>query len=252
MHRRAFLRSAVFASLAAPGCNLLDVTPEYLDSSPRLKARAGTGPFQGASIGLQQSLGLSAGRDGILWVPTGYTPATPAPLLVLLHGATGLSTNWFGSYGTRANARGLIIVAPDSRAFTWDAIHGDFGADVAFIDAALTATFQKVAVDPNRIAIGGFSDGASYALALGTANGDLFSRIVAYSPGFVPAAERVGKPKLFVSHGLSDTVLPINGASRVIVPRFLADGYDVTYREFEGGHEVPAVISDQALDWLFL
>jgi predicted esterase len=249
MHRRAFLRSAFAASIVAPGCNLLDVGSQDDQGSAKLRARPGSGPFASTTIG-RQPLGLRAGRDGILWVPVGYSSGSPAPLVVLLHGAGGLSSNWFGSYGTRADATGFVLLAPDSRASSWDAIRGGFGPDVSFIDQALADVFQRVAIDANRIAIAGFSDGASYALSLGLANGDLFSRIVAFSPGFVSDAPLVGKPKVFVSHGESDSILPISSTSRVIVPRMLTAGYDVTYREFAGGHEVPAAISDQAMDWL--
>jgi predicted esterase len=35
----------------------------------------------------------------------------------------------------------------------------------------------------------------------------------------------------------------------LIVPELRNAGYDVTYREFDGGHEVPAEISEEALDW---
>jgi phospholipase/carboxylesterase len=34
-----------------------------------------------------------------------------------------------------------------------------------------------------------------------------------------------------------------------IVPTLRRAGYDVTYREFEGYHEVPSEISETALDW---
>jgi predicted esterase len=34
------------------------------------------------------------------------------------------------------------------------------------------------------LAVSGFSDGASYALSIGPANGDLFTHVMAFSPGF--------------------------------------------------------------------
>jgi phospholipase/carboxylesterase len=58
------------------------------------------------------------------------------------------------------------LLAPDSRDRTWDVILSSFGPDVDYIDRALGSTFQRYAIDPDRIAIGGFSDGASYALPL--------------------------------------------------------------------------------------
>ncbi len=59
------------------------------------------------------------------------------------------------------------------------------------------------------MALAGFSDGASYALGLGLANGGLLPRIVALLAGFLPPGPRHGKPPVFVSHGVADDVLPI-------------------------------------------
>jgi predicted esterase len=143
-----------------------------------------------------------------------------------------------------------VVLVPDSRGSTWDAIRGDFGPDVAFLDSALTLVFRQVPIDATRIAIGGFSDGASYALGLGMANGDLFSRIVAFSPGFAPPAERVGRPRILITHGTADRILPIARTSRPLVPQLRRRGYDVTYTEFAGGHTLAESIVDQAAEWL--
>jgi predicted esterase len=107
-----------------------------------------------------------------------------------------------------------------------------------------------VPVDPARIAVGGFSDGASYALSLGLANGDLFPRVIAFSPGFVVSAAVHGHPRFFVSHGTADPILPIDECSRVIVPRLRSMGYDVTFREFDGRHEVPADVAQAGMRWM--
>ncbi len=78
----------------------------------------------------------------------------------------------------------------------------------------------------------------------------LFSRIIAFSPGFIPGGPRRGAPAVFVSHGRSDDVLPVQVTARKIVPALESDGYRVTYREFDGGHEVPPRIARQAVAWL--
>jgi phospholipase/carboxylesterase len=148
-----------------------------------------------------------------------------------------------------ADEFGVPVLAPDSRGRTWDVILGGFGADVEFINAALTYGFERLAVDPARIGIGGFSDGASYALSLGMANGDLFTHVLAFSPGFIARAGQRGKPRVFISHGTRDEVLPIDRTSRSIVPDLERRGYDVTYREYNGPHTVPADLAREAFGW---
>jgi phospholipase/carboxylesterase len=126
---------------------------------------------------------------------------------------------------------------------------GGYGPDVAAIDGALEQTFSRYAVDPARVAVAGYSDGASYALSLGVANGDLFTHILAFSPGFMAPAVQTGSPRIFVSHGTRDRWLPIERCSRRIVPQLERAGYEVRYREFEGGHVVPPEIGREAAVW---
>jgi phospholipase/carboxylesterase len=195
-------------------------------------------------------LGLASGeRDGLVQMPA-MPPPGPVPLLLFLHGATQNGAGMLRRIGAAADQAGVAVLAPDSRDTTWDAIRGRFGDDVAFLNRALERVFARLPVDPARLAIGGFSDGASYALSLGMANGDLFSRILAFSPGFVLSTATQGRPRIFVSHGLADQILPIDQCSRIIVPRLRAMGYDVTFREFEGRHEMPPQIVRDALGWI--
>ncbi|MGY1780069.1 alpha/beta hydrolase [Geodermatophilus sp. SYSU D01036] len=195
------------------------------------------------------ALGLEETRDPLLHVPAGGV-AGPATLVVVLHGAGGNAEAGLGLLRSPADERGLVLLAPASRGSTWDAVQRGFGPDVAGIDRALTAVLRRVPVDPGRVAVAGFSDGASYALGLGLANGRLLRRVVAFSPGSVPPATRTGQPPVFVSHGTGDEVLPVERTSREIVPALRADGYDVTYREFDGGHGVPPDVAREAVDWL--
>ena len=213
----------------------------------RLLARP-TQPTGTAPSGLQP-LGLSTKRDGLLYVPKNYQASQPAPLVVMLHGAGGDAPGGLSPFQNLADATGLILLAPASRGRTWDVLVGGYGPDIALIDQALAQTFSRYAVDPTRIAIEGFSDGASYALSVGITNGDLFSHVIAFSPGFMAPASQVGQPRLFISHGTQDSVLPIDPCSRKIVPQLQRAGYDVVYREFDGPHTIPPAIIDSALEW---
>jgi phospholipase/carboxylesterase len=199
-------------------------------------------------------LGLGEGRgrnerDGLLYVPDGYDPERPAPLALLFHGAGAEARQALGYLRGAADAAGLLILAPDSRGRTWDLVLGRFGPDVALVDRALAETFRRYAVDPGRLAVGGFSDGASYALSLGLTNGDLFSHVVAFSPGFMAPAEPRGRPCVFVSHGTEDPVLPVERCSRRLVSELRRGGYDTTYQEFDGGHEIAPAVALEAAAW---
>lgn len=195
-------------------------------------------------------LGLGGKRDGILYVPKGYRADQPAPLVVMLHGAGGNARNSLGSWQKLADDAGLLLLVPESRGSSWDIIVDDgYGPDVAFIDRALAYVFERYAVNPERIVVSGFSDGASYALSLGVTNGDLFSHVVAFSPGFLAPATQRGEPAIFISHGVKDEVLRIGPCSRRIVPMLQRAGYEVRYREFDGPHTLPADIVREALTW---
>jgi phospholipase/carboxylesterase len=244
--RRQFTVTAgcSLASIAFAGCGSEVGSAQGQDG--RIAARPRTGVATTLKTG---PLGLGgADRDGVIQMPSS-APAGKLPLLVFLHGATQNGRTMLNRIGPAADQAGVVVFAPDSRGRTWDGITGGFGADVAFLQRALDFVFARVDVDPARLAIGGFSDGASYALTLGIANGDLFARVVACSPGFVLPVARNGRPRFFVSHGTSDQILPIDECSRMIVPRLKAAGYDVTYREFDGRHEIPAAIATEALGW---
>lgn len=188
-----------------------------------------------------RALGLGESRDATLHLPR--DTSRPLPLLVLLHGAGGSGAGILRRLSLFSDDAGLAVLSPDSRGSTWDAIRGGFGPDVTFINRALTRVFETVAVDPARIAVGGFSDGASYAISLGLQNGNLFRHVLAYSPGFFVGGPAQGRPRFFISHGTADQILPIHRCSRVIVPALKQQGYDVTFRQFDGGHEIPPDIA---------
>jgi phospholipase/carboxylesterase len=217
----------------------------------RFRPRAATTSGHAAGEGRDEPLGVGGERDGVLYVPDTAGPG--APVLVFLHGATGSGRRHLRAVLAAADRYGVVLVAPDSRdPATWDLIaEGRFGPDVVFLDQVLDTIADQLDldVDAARLAIGGVSDGASYALALGLSNGDIFSTVLAFSPGFLVAPEPAGQPRIFVSHGTADPILPIDACSRSFVPVLRQAGYDVRFHEFDGGHTVPPPISDEAMRW---
>lgn len=192
---------------------------------------------------------LRSGGTGLLHIP-GNAPEGPLPFVVLLHGAGARAHNGLALLSSSAVSDPLVLLAPQARARTWDGVGGAFGPDVETIDDLLAVAFARVEADPTRLAIGGFSDGASYALSLGVANGHLFTHVLAFSPGFVNLDPADNPPCIFISHGRDDPVLPLERCSGRIAPALRAAGCKVDVCEFAGGHEVPAQARAQAVRWL--
>jgi predicted esterase len=159
----------------------------------------------------------------------------------------------------RVVCRRRIIPAPESPGQSWGTGPKNWGYDYVAINRALEEAFARCAIDRNRLAIAGFSDGASYALSLGLANGDVFGYVIAFSPGFIVRAHARGRlgnnnevqiPRVYIAHGTGDNVLPIASTSRVFVSSLRKNGYDVEFREFSGGHHVSHQVAEQAMTWL--
>lgn len=248
--RRDFVRALAVGAGTLLGCNSESIFGEPGGGSARFTARPGM-PTGSVSPGLIP-LGLSPSRDGLLYVPASYVAGTPTPFLLALHGAGSTAEGPIGLMSRYADSHGFLLLSVDSSGLTWDAITYRYSYDVTFIDFALQKAFERCSVNPARIVVSGFSDGASYALGLGLANGDLFSRVVAFSPGFIPPSDTAptGRPEFFVSHGLQDPILPIDRASRRIVTDLRDDGHTVEFVEFAGGHTIPNAIALAGVTWM--
>ena len=246
--RDAISRLAAGAAGIVTACSIGDATVPPPVSDGHLTARPGVAGMLPSS-GLHR-LFVAETRDAILYIPPGLSPTEPLPLVVALHGDPGSAELAIGWFRGLADEMGFLLMAPASRDHTWDAVIDVYDWDVPVIDRALETTFATCRVDPARIGLVGFSDGGTYSIALGLSNGDLFRRLVSFSPGFLDDVPRVGKPPIYVTHGTNDLVLPIDVASRRIVPELRNAGYDVTYREFTGGHVIPAAFAREALAWV--
>jgi len=235
-------RRACIATLAA------SATMARAEDSPRLVARPNLAPPvpPAPHPGEFRPLGL-AGRDAILYAPKNFSAAAAMPVLVMLHGSGDDARSAAAGLAPQADARGFLVLAPSSRKSTWDLRHAPACEDATFIDGALARIFASTRVDASRIALMGISDGASFALSLGLANGDLFRDLLVFSAGYFHPGPTIGHPRIFISHGRRDRVLPFSLGERIAAT--LTDaGYDVTFRPFDGGHEIPDDGLKAALD----
>ena len=243
MNRRFILAAASCLELMAALCSAAEADRLVIPATkPSIDTKTGPQKLKGA----------------LLYVPSSYRPADPMPLLILLHGLDMSPGGWLssgqrrfgGSFADHAEAGRFIVLAPDSGRNTFGIGPATFGSDVAAINRALDQAFAKCAIDRHRIAIGGLSDGASYALSVGLRNGDLINGIIAFSPGYIVKHIGRARPAIFISHGRADTILPIDSASRKFVKDLRKNGYTVDYEEFDGRHEIPLPVAKKAVAWL--
>jgi len=198
----------------------------------------------------QTRLGLSDDiRDGTLYVPKSYKPGTGMPLVVMLHGFSGWGENQKRLFDL-AEELGFIVLAPESRDITWGKEAPGFDEDVKYIGAAFRHVGSLVNIDFDHVALGGQSDGAGYALTMGLAYGNTFNHLIVLAGGgLIEPIRRQGKPRIFIAHGVKDTTMPIDVSGRKNVAQLKEEGYDVTYREHDGGHGTPPEITREALLW---
>lgn len=211
----------------------------------RLSARPGRGG--GNCAPGEHQVALGNGRAALVRVTAGGQAGKKA-LLLVLHGAGGGSRDGLYAFRGGWDAAGLVMVAPAAQGATWSVVRGA-DTDLPYVDRALARAFARCRIDPRRVAVGGFSDGATYALTLGLANGDLFRALVGLSPGGLLTEKAVGMPRVFIAHGTLDKVLSMSRTSDVIVRELRGAGYSVTYRRFRGGHKVLPSISRASVRW---
>ena len=198
----------------------------------------------------RNALGLFPTRDAVLVVPPGIDARRPTPLVVLCHGGGGSAEKILPMLEEHASARGFLLLAPQSLFPTWDLVIGGHGPDRERLALALAGVASRYLLDPSRLAFAGHSDGGSYALSIGLANGDIASHVVASSAGFLSVAIQVGAPRIFISHGTRDEQIPIDRSARVHAARLSQAGYDVTAVEYDGPHAYRPSVVAQAVDFI--
>jgi predicted esterase len=241
MHRRAFL------SLGAAGA--IGLTRGVRRLTAQAPAQQPP-PNGGDDIPIGKSrLGIADGeRDGTVYVPQSYKKGVPMPLLMMLHGFRSTAEAVRYTFPL-AEEFGVIVIAPESRDITWGQSIPGFDEDVRYLGMAYRWVTEVLTVDLTHVALGGVSDGASYALAMGLAYGDTFNHLMIFSAGMMLPYRRQGKPKIFLAHGTKDEQMPIDRTARKFVPTLKDEGYDVTYREYDGGHGAPLPIVREGFEW---
>lgn len=193
--------------------------------------------------------------QGYLLLPDPVEPTRTYPLVTVFHGAGRQDELLVRAYRDEPARRGVCVLIPRSTSPTWDLLVGGGRPDLDFLDHAYAEIYRRVPVDHARQALVGYSDGASYALAVGLSNPRLFSAVMGWAAGFVAldtaaVSPTDPRPRILLEHGTHDTVFPFEeiAVRNCAILRRL--GYEVELRVDEGGIHWPSrAFQPAALDW---
>ena len=196
------------------------------------------------------------------------TRADAFPTLVLLHGR-GDSAAGIAPLAYEFERDDLLVLSVQAPltlggvmagAYEWYRLREPRRLDEATLRSSLDALAEfldtvKVAypIDPERVVLLGFSQGAVMSLGAQALRPDSVAGVIALS-GYFPievepdAGNLVGRPA-FVAHGVYDDIIPVEAGRRT---RDLLErhGVDVTYREYPMAHQVSAEEMADARAWL--
>ncbi len=119
------------------------------------------------------------------------------------------------------------------------------------VDKEILPFLDNIAKDGTKICLGGFSQGAMLALDLLLRHRPSYIQCMILFSGAWPYIKTPDFKSdetcpVFVSHGVSDSVLSIRH-SRRMVDELRLRKFQVRQNEFSGGHEIPPHIVDQAI-----
>lgn len=154
-------------------------------------------------------------RKYMLWVPAGYNPQAPSPLLMMLHGCRQKPAELAEISGVNAVAdkHNFLVVYPEQtikanllRCWNWfEAKHQSRGVGEPAILAAVVKQVQlSHKVDPERVYVAGISAGAAMAVILGATYPDIFGAVGAVAGLEFGAADGVIAGLRAMQHGGPD------------------------------------------------
>jgi poly(hydroxyalkanoate) depolymerase family esterase len=201
------------------------------------------------------------GYSYLLYVPTSYDAARPAPLFVMVHGCTTTAEQQM--YANEVNAlaerKGFVVLYPDAdpagrlvRCWRFAAFAGfpadqrRGSADPAAIAGMTRRVVARLGLDPERVYVAGMSSGAAMADILGATYPDVFAAIAmnagcAYRAGVCVASPpfrrsaKLGREAyramgrfarvvpVLVMHGDEDGTISPRHASQVVKQWLLTD-----------------------------
>jgi poly(hydroxyalkanoate) depolymerase family esterase len=154
---------------------------------------------------------LAPHRAYRLYLPAGYDPAAPMPLVVMVHGCKQDGETF--AAGTRMNAladreRFMVLypeqrtIANPDRCWNWfDVSSHRGGGEAAIIAGMVRALRASYRIDASRVYIAGLSSGAAMASILASCHAELFAACAIHSGVMFQAAHSVGTAREAIQAG---------------------------------------------------
>jgi polyhydroxybutyrate depolymerase len=141
-----------------------------------------------AAAGVRTGRSITAGgksRTYTLVVPEGYAPERPYPLVFALHGSGGTAAGVRAQMDLERHAAGAaVFVYPQAIGGGWDLdAPSERNRDVALFDAILLELHGSLCLDPKRVFVTGFSNGAYMANQLACRRGDRIRAVATHAGG---------------------------------------------------------------------
>jgi phospholipase/carboxylesterase len=200
------------------------------------------------------------GRPLRTFLPTGYEPNYPYPLLVFLHGH-GSNEEQILRLAPRLSRRNYICIAlrgphavtsrrTGAVSYTWGLDAGPDGGVEDYVLRAIEQTRRLYHVHSERIYLAGFREGATLAYRLGMLYPERFAGIISLN-GILPRRggpllrlPEVRKLRVLIGHGIANALAPLALAMQDFRLLYTA-GLDIRVHTYPTNHRIhPQMLRD--------
>jgi len=199
------------------------------------------------------------------FLPTGYEPNYPYPLLVFLHGH-GSSEEQILRLAPRLSRRNYICIAlrgphqagahTDGRpAYTWGTDGPTDALVEEYVFGAVLQTRRHFHVHSERIYLAGFREGATLAYRLGLTFPEKFAGVASLN-GCLPRRggpllrlQEVRGLKVLIGHGIANAIVPLSMA-QADHRLFYSAGLDVSLKTYPSNHRIHAGMLRDLNRWI--